>query len=201
MENMEVTHNVDVSGVQPAVIEQLNFTFDTDQDRLLFRVGLSDNTELSVWLTRRIAKSIWGWLQTSQSSLDEPVQVFTINAEGGLEEIQSNIISAIQANPAALAQNTSVKMDFETQYRGDRVPRLLLPLLAVASRVVTDSASQFVFELSARDGQVVNIALSLELKVAFTNLLQMAFKEAAWDIQAQSSHFVTPTVSTSQVLH
>ncbi|NBQ85190.1 MAG: hypothetical protein EBU03_03575 [Methylophilaceae bacterium] len=198
---MEVTHNVDVSGVQPAVIEQLNFTFDTDQDRLLFRVGLSDNTELSVWLTRRIAKSIWGWLQTSQSSFDEPVQVFTINAEGGLEEIQSNIISAIQANPAALAQNTSVNMDFETQYRGDRVPRLLLPLLAVASRVVTDSASQFVFELSARDGQVVNIALSLELKVAFTNLLQMAFKEAAWDIQAQSSHFVTPTVSTSQVLH
>ena len=198
---MEVTHNVDVSGVQPAVIEQLNFTFDTDQDRLLFRVGLSDNTELSVWLTRRIAKSIWGWLQTSQSSFDEPVQVFTINAEGGLEEIQSNIISAIQANPAALAQNTSVNMDFETQYRGDRVPRLLLPLLAVASRVVTDSASQFVFELSARDGQVVNIALSLELKVAFTNLLQMAFKEAAWDIQAQSSHFVTPPVSTSQVLH
>lgn len=196
-----MTHNVDVSGVQPAVIEQLNFTFDTDQDRLLFRVGLSDNTELSVWLTRRIAKSIWGWLQTSQSSLDEPVQVFTINAEGGLEEIQSNIISAIQANPAALAQNTSVNMDFETQYRGDRVPRLLLPLLAVASRVVTDSASQFVFELSARDGQVVNIALSQELKVAFTNLLQMAFKEAAWDIQAQSSHFVTPTVSTSQVLH
>lgn len=198
---MEVTHNVDVSGGKPAVIEQLNFTFDTDQDRLLFRVGLSDNTELSVWLTRRIAKSIWGWLQTSQSSLDEPVQVFTINAEGGLEEIQSNIISAIQANPAALAQNTSVNMDFETQYRGDRVPRLLLPLLAVASRVVTDSASQFVFELSARDGQVVNIALSLELKVAFTNLLQMAFKEAAWDIQAQSSHFVTPPVSTSQVLH
>lgn len=196
-----MTDNVNVSGGQPAVIEQLNFTFDTDQDRLLFRVGLSDNTELSVWLTRRIAKSIWGWLQTSQSSLDEPVQVFTINAEGGLEEIQSNIISAIQANPAALAQNTSVNMDFETQYRGDRVPRLLLPLLAVASRVVTDSASQFVFELSARDGQVVNIALSLELKVAFTNLLQMAFKEAAWDIQAQSSHFVTPTVSTSQVLH
>jgi hypothetical protein len=201
MENVQVTDNVNVSGGQPAVIEQLNFTFDTDQDRLLFRVGLSDNTELSVWLTRRIAKSIWGWLQTSQSSLDEPVQVFTINAEGGLEEIQSNIISAIQANPAALAQNTSVNMDFETQYRGDRVPRLLLPLLAVASRVVTDSASQFVFELSARDGQVVNIALSLELKVAFTNLLQMAFKEAAWDIQAQSSHFVTPTVSTSQVLH
>ena len=196
-----MTDNVNVSGGQPVVIEQLNFSFDTDQDRLLFRVGLSDNTELSVWLTRRIAKSIWGWLQTSQSSFDEPVQVFTINAEGGLEEIQSNIISAIQANPAALAQNTSVNMDFETQYRGDRVPRLLLPLLAVASRVVTDSASQFVFELSARDGQVVNIALSLELKVAFTNLLQMAFKEAAWDIQAQSSHFVTPPVSTSQVLH
>ena len=185
-----MTDNVNVSGGQPVVIEQLNFSFDTDQDRLLFRVGLSDNTELSVWLTRRIAKSIWGWLQTSQSSLDEPVQVFTINAEGGLEEIQSNIISAIQANPAALAQNTSVNMDFETQYRGDRAPRLPNHLLAVSSRVVTDSASQFVFELSARDGQVVNIALSLELKVAFTNLLQMAFKEAAWDIQAQSSHFL-----------
>ena len=43
-----MTDAVNISGEQPAVIDQLNLGFDVDQDRLLFRVGLSDNTELVI---------------------------------------------------------------------------------------------------------------------------------------------------------
>ena len=64
-----MTDAVNISGEPPAVIDQLNLGFDADQDRLLFRVGLSDNTELVVWLTRRVTKSIWTWLKTSQEAL------------------------------------------------------------------------------------------------------------------------------------
>ena len=40
-------------------IQQLNLSYIADQDRLLLRVGLSDNSELTVWLTYRITRMIW----------------------------------------------------------------------------------------------------------------------------------------------
>ena len=203
-----MTDAVNISGEQPAVIDQLNLGFDVDQDRLLFRVGLSDNTELVIWLTRRVTKSIWSWLKTSQEAmLDEPVQVFTINAQGGLEAAAPKIISALKTSalnveslqpPQEVAQPG---VDFKTEYRPNRTPRLPAPMLAISSRVVTDNPTQFVLEFSARNGQVANVALSLELKAALTNMLQMACKEAAWDLSAPSSHFVAPSSNTTQVLH
>jgi hypothetical protein len=42
-----------------AGILQINLGYDTQQDRLLLKVGLSDNSELLVWLTYRIAKQMW----------------------------------------------------------------------------------------------------------------------------------------------
>ena len=71
-----------------------------DQDRLLFRVGLSDNTELVLWLTRRITKSIWNWLRASQETLlDEPVQVF-MNSSYELNGLL-DVISSIAVLPQA----------------------------------------------------------------------------------------------------
>lgn len=34
-----------------AAIQQVNLGYNRDQDRLLLKVGLSDNSELVVWLT------------------------------------------------------------------------------------------------------------------------------------------------------
>lgn len=189
------------AGEKPAVIEQLNLAYDMDQDRLLFKVGLSDNTELAVWLTRRIAKSIWICLQGSQIVSDAPVQVFTINAQGGLEEIQPKLMTASQITPASLLESATKNVNFQTEYQANRTPRFAEPILANACRVLTDDSTQFVFELSSRAGQVVNIALTLELKIGFGNMLQLASKEAAWDIGLQNSHFVAPPTSTAQVFH
>lgn len=203
-----MTDALNMTGEQPAVIDQLNLGFDPDQDRLLFKVGLSDNTELAVWLTRRVAKSILTWLKTSQEAiLDEPVQVFTMNTQGGLEALAPKIISAIKTSATSLVEavqnglNTKPNLDFQTEYRANRTPRLPVPMLAISSRVVTDSSTQFVIEFIARNGQVANVALSLELKAAFTNMLQMACKEAAWDLNTPSSHFVVPSSNTTQVVH
>lgn len=193
---------VDVSGEQPAVIDQLNLGFDPDQDRLLFRVGLSDNTELVLWLTRRVTKSIWAWLKTTQEALlDEPVQVFTMNAQGGLEEAMPKIISALKTSESKSEESVQPEIDLETEYRTNRTPRLPAPMLAVSCRVVTDNPTQFVLEFAARNGQIANVALSLELKIAFTNMLQLACKEASWDLSTPSSHFVAPQPNATQVLH
>ena len=72
-----MTEIVGQTGEKPAVIEQLNLAFDIEQDRMLFKVGLSDNTELAIWITRRIAKSISAWLQGSQVEVDSSCLLYT----------------------------------------------------------------------------------------------------------------------------
>jgi hypothetical protein len=52
-----------------SAIEQINLGYNEQEDRLLLKVGLADKTEVAVWITRRICKSIYGSLQSSASTL------------------------------------------------------------------------------------------------------------------------------------
>ena len=196
-----MTEIVGQASEQPAVIEQLNLAFDIEQDRMLFKVGLSDNTELAIWMTRRIAKSISAWLQGSQAAVDASMQVLVMNAQGGLDEVGTKIISASSITPEALMKTSTQNLDFSAQYQPNRKSRLAEPMLAIACKVLTDNATQFVLEFSAKDGINAQIAFNAELKIAFGNMLQLASKEAVWDIGVQASHFVPPAVTSSQVLH
>lgn len=37
-------------------IEQINLSFHEAENRLLLKMGLLDNTEIAVWLTRKVVK-------------------------------------------------------------------------------------------------------------------------------------------------
>ena len=196
-----MTEIVGQASEEPAVIEQLNLAFDLEQDRMLFKVGLSDNTELAIWITRRIAKSISAWVQGSQAAVDASMQVLVMNAQGGLDEVGAKIMSASAITPEALIKTSTQNLDFSAQYQPNRKSRLAEPMLAIACKVLTDNATQFVVEFSAKDGINAQIAFNAELKIAFGNMLQLASKEAVWDIGVQASHFIPPAVTSSQVLH
>jgi len=196
-----VSEIVGQAGAPPAVIEQLNLAFDAEQDRLLFKVGLSDNTELAIWMTRRIAKSISAWLQGSQAAVDATMQVMVMNAQGGLDAVGGKLMSAASITPEALMKTSTQNLDFSTQYQANRTSRLAAPMLAIACKVLTDNATEFVLEFSAKDGINAQIAFNAELKIAFGNMLQLASKEAAWHIGVQTTHFVPSPVTSSQVLH
>jgi hypothetical protein len=196
-----VTGIIGQAGEQPAVIEQLNLAFDIEQDRMLFKVGLSDNTELAIWITRRIARSISAWLQGSQVEVDSSMQVLVMNEQGGLDAVGGKLMSAATITPEALMKTSTQNLDFGTQYQSNRSSRLESPMLATACKVLTDNATQFVIEFSAKEGISAQIAFNAELKIAFGNMLQLASKEAVWDIGVQSSQFIAPAVTASQVLH
>jgi hypothetical protein len=164
-------------------------------------VGLSDNTELAIWITRRIAKSISAWLQGSQLEVDSSMELLVMNAQGGLDAVGGKLMSASTITPEALMKTSTQNLDFSAQYQPNRTSRLAEPMLAIACKVLTDIATQFVLEFSAKDGINVQISFNAELKIAFGNMLQLSSKEAVWDIGIQSSHFVTPPVTSSQVLH
>lgn len=196
-----MTETLEKNNATAVVIQQLNLAYDADQDRLLLKVGLTDNSELAIWLTRRIAKSIWTWLHGTNVAEEPALQVFTMNAQGGLDNVSPHLMTPQQVNAETLINSGTPNIDFKSQYQENRTPMLDAPLLAVNCEIVEDTQTQFVLDLSARDGKRARVALSIELKIAFANMLQLATKEAGWDISLQGRHVMAPQVNSQHIVH
>ena len=196
-----MTETLEKNNATAVVIQQLNLAYDADQDRLLLKVGLTDNSELAIWLTRRIAKSIWTWLHGTNVAEEPELQVFTMNAQGGLDNVSPQLMTPQQVNAETLINSGTPNIDFKSQYQENRTPMLDAPLLAVNCEIVEDTQTQFVLDLSARDAKRARVALSMELKIAFANMLQLATKEAGWDISLQGRHVMAPQVNSQHIVH
>ncbi|HYD34123.1 MAG TPA: hypothetical protein VEA39_06080, partial [Methylophilaceae bacterium] len=90
-------------------IQQLNLGYDGLEDRLLLRLGLADNTEIAVWLTRKMVKILWSMLQSAQMAPLMSADAITSEPQPVLEEIARSI------EPLAPR-----KMDFSETYKAGR---------------------------------------------------------------------------------
>ena len=52
---------------QDSAIQQINLGYHDKEDRLLLRLGLADQTEVVVWLTRRVCHALWSLLEQMKS--------------------------------------------------------------------------------------------------------------------------------------
>ena len=159
---------------QVAVIQQINLGYNAEQDRLLFRVGLSDNTELLVWLTSRITQLLWSLL-TGEVHL--PTADF-IQAEMRLQQ------SVEQFKREMLAADALKKMDFKTEYQPRPEVRNDGAMLALNAVLIHVENKQPSLELPCLEGVTVRINLNPDLTLAMCNMLQLATKEAGWVINA-----------------
>ena len=157
-----------------AAIQQINLGYNAEQDRLLFRVGLSDNTELLVWLTSRITQLLWSLL-TGEVHL--PTADFT-QAEMPLQQ------SVEQFKLDMLAADVLKKMDFKTEYQPRPEVRNDGAMLALNAVLIHVENKQPSLELPCLEGVTVRINLNPDLTLAMCNMLQLATKEAGWVINA-----------------
>jgi hypothetical protein len=179
-----------------AAIQQLNLGFDSEQDRLLLKVGLADDTELSVWLTRRMVKSLWLLLQGSADLNDANEHTLVIQEVPA--ELASEVLSAVNAT---LADASKPPLDFSTSYQANRTPIVDEPILAFHCGLVSHDDAHSILEIQAKDGKTIRIVLNVELLLALSNMLQLATKEAAWDLGFASSHFMMTDNSARPVIH
>lgn len=165
----------------PTGIEQINLGFHESEDRLLLKLGLLDKTEISVWITRRLCKVIWSLLQTTPSA--------NVHGQNTPEkQLPANKVAAL-ANFAreATEQKNLEKMDFKKEYDANRDKRTEVPLLATQAvivtleRAVTEQASTNL-ELRCQNGQTIKVALNPEITHAMLNMMQLATREAGWDL-------------------
>lgn len=172
-----------------AAIQQLNLGYNAEQDRLLFRVGLSDNTELMVWLTLRVTKQLWALLNgETHLPTASSIQVET-PPEQAVQQFQQEMQVA----------ETLQKMDFATEYQPRPQVRNEGAMLATGLQLRDDGVKHL--DIACLEGVEVHMNLTQELILAMCNMLQLAAKEAGWDIGAPLSTPLLAEAGEQKVLH
>ena len=170
-----------------AGIQQINLAYDKVQDRFLFRVGLSDQTEVALWLTYRFSKELW-------SALNKEAHLPVSEAFNSLEVTEA----VEQFQQEFEATEALEKLDFATEY----LPRENLRndglLLAVGFTLTEDVKH---LDIECLERVTVNINLTPELILAICNMLLLAAKEAGWELKTVIPAFVMDEASASKALH
>lgn len=179
--------NTPLKKTAEAGIQQLNLSYDKVQDRLLFRVGLSDNTELALWFTYSFSKELWA----------------ALNAEAHLPEAKHYINQEIaddveQFQQEAEATEALEALDFETEYAPRESVRNDGVMLATSLTFSEDAKN---LDISCLEGVVANINLTPELLLATCNMLQLASKEAGWELGSESPSIMVEGDAIPTVLH
>lgn len=176
-----------VDEMAEARIQQLNLSYDKVQDRLLFRVGLSDDTEIALWLTYSFSRSLWTALNKG-AHLPE-AKAYTMAGSG----------EAVNAFRQEFEATEALKeMDFETEYAPREVLRNDGVMLAVSFELSEDFKR---LDVTCFEGLVVNINLNDDLTLAICNMLQMACREAGWALSDVPPPIVIEDISESKTLH
>lgn len=175
-----------------STIQQINLTYQKEQDRLLLRVGLSDNSEWLIWLTYRLVRQLWELLQGDRKTVTSHAQTSAPSVQ------QENLTEAIKLfeQETQIAQ-TLQKLDFATAYQPRNQHRHHGILLAMQCQIRTLNSQKKLLELICDNELTVNIQLNDELILALCNMLLITSQEAAWDIRAKSTITQTKNATTS----
>ena len=178
-----------------AVIQQINLSYNAEQDRLLLRVGLADNTELLVWLTYRITKSLWQLLNgETQLPTATSIQIETPPQQ-----------AVAQFKQEVEAVETLQKMDFATAYQPRKEVVHDAAMLAISVLLINIADKPPALEMPCLGGVNVRMNLTQELILALTNMLQLSAKEAAWNIGSRTKTDIqitlAPDTTVKNILH
>lgn len=191
-----MTENDTLPAPKPdAAIQQLNLGYNAEQDRLLLRVGLSDDSELLVWLTNRITKQLWQLLN-GETHLPTATSIQTETApQQAVEQFKQEVQAA----------ETLEKMDFVTEYQPRNAVVNNGAMLAISLTLVSIEQQPPRLEIPCIEGITVRMNLTQELILALCNMLQLSSKEARWDIgapmPAQALQTMAGSAEAKKVLH
>jgi len=191
-------------------IQQINLGYNQQEDRLLLKVGMADQSELSLWITRRICKDLWHLLQNSHGQFLGNPQDMTKSTASLYETLPAPIMlpkngqkkPALEPITHEVATQKSLEvMDFSTEYLTSRKALFEAPVLVVQCTVALTETqtSQLIFQ--SHQGESIKMGLTLELLVALTNMMQLATREAGWDLLLLQNNATLNLTQTAQVLH
>ncbi|ADQ83631.1 conserved hypothetical protein [Methylovorus sp. MP688] len=170
-----------VDALTDAAIQQLNLGYNAEEDRLLLKIGLADDVEVPVWLTRRIVRSLWKLLHrdAAPAATAPELAATPIYPTAAAQVMQA---FAEEMRELTLAQQVSESLDMTGAYEERSQQLGDEPLLVSVCRMITEQPDKPTLELAAADGQTLHFSLSPELGMALGSMLQLATREAQWDL-------------------
>lgn len=179
-----------------AVIQQLNLGYNAQQDRLLLRVGLSDDTELLLWLTYRVARQMW---QLLNGEVNLPTA-------GSIQPDVAPAAAVAQFRQEAQVTESLSKMDFATKYQPRKGIRNDSALLAIELKLSGDAIKHL--EVLCLEGVAVGMNLPPALILALCSMLQLSVRESGWSFGEKTiaqpvlnAEAVDELAVTNKVLH
>lgn len=172
-----------------ASIQQLNLSYNIEQDRMLLRVGMNDDSELVLWLTYRIARQLWqllnhdAHLPTATSIRPE------VTPSQAVEQFNKELQSA----------ETLKKMDFATQYQPRKEKRSEEFLLATGLKISGNKVKNL--QVICLNNLTVSMSLGPELVLGLCQMLQAAVKQSGWDLGVAAVTMPIPKIDETKVVH
>lgn len=173
--------------IKNVAIQQINIGYNASEDRLLLKIGTSDDTELNVWLTRKVVKALWHLLQDANV-------IATIAPDAHSPQAQELLQSFAKESAAQ-------QLDFSEEYKKRNSVINKEIFLAQECHVVKIGNDLPTLELICANGQMVKVILNQDLSHALINMLQLVTKEAAWDLAFSEQSSLLSPVTANTVVH
>ncbi|MFZ2725064.1 MAG: hypothetical protein WAX77_02305 [Methylococcaceae bacterium] len=173
--------------IKEAAIQQINVTYIREEDRLLLRIAVSDETELAIWLTRRIVKNLWDLLNDNQviaavaPDLKTPQVLQQSNTTHNPHSPQTQNLLQEFAKEAA-----TQKLNFTEQYQPRATLNNKTLLLVNDCQITAFNEHNAFLELLCMQEQTVKVALNSTLLLALVNILKLAIQQAEWNFTSLS---------------
>lgn len=155
---------------QATRLEQFNASYDAIQDRILFRIRASDDTEFRLWITRRFLSLLWPILMKMADDFS-----------AGKAPNDRLTRSAL----AEMAHGDAVNQaDFSSGYKdGSLFPLGEEPVLLAKIRVHPPAGNTQTLMLLPNHGQGINLNLDEKLVHVIARLLQQTANAAEWSLR------------------
>ncbi len=171
-----------------AKLHQFNFSYQTDQDRLLLRVNTHDGAEIRLWLTRRISRLLWELLVRRLETAPEVAAQATPQAKR----------SVVAFKRQAAVSNANFKKSYDNKAKA--LPLGEAPLLVVKLKAGTISNGTHSIVFVPKEGKDVALTLSDEAILTFLHLFSQIVKKARWGLAFDLEDKSTTAPSPEQIM-
>jgi len=191
--------------MQQQSIQQINLSYDQQQDRLLMKAAVSQAQEIQVWLTYRVARQMFNVLNREAHL---PVSALALGEAVPLPAAQSPTEATRQFEAEAEAVHQLDDLDFATAYQQRPSVVSEQALLVVDTRFVSINDQLNHMQLVCANGMNVNMSLNHQLVLAISRMLMVASQDAGWALSVFKhkepeavSSIVMQVPTEKQVLH
>ncbi|MCK4494049.1 MAG: hypothetical protein KAU26_08325 [Methylococcales bacterium] len=173
-------------------IQQLSIAYDALEDRLIFKIGMSNESEISVWLTRRVTHALLKILNKTPL-----VEYYQPKEKSTTDHTETDIDT-----PNVDKKNLYQKQGFSTEHQEKSSVQLDNILLVHQCQLLTPEGDHpITLELQCANSQSLKFKLNDELIMAFVNMLQHANQQTNWNLTFEELIQTPILAHTSYSLH